>query len=61
MDDEDDAGELSRPLMRSDVVDDAGDEQPPRNHSQRAPMSDMPRAVQAAQERDVEDVWAELG
>ncbi|KAI0719944.1 hypothetical protein C8T65DRAFT_634405 [Cerioporus squamosus] len=58
LDDEEDAGELGQPLMRSDVVFDAGDE-PPR--TQRAPMTDMPRAVQAAQERDEEDVWASLG
>ncbi|KAI0801109.1 hypothetical protein C8Q74DRAFT_1240336 [Fomes fomentarius] len=58
MEDEEDAGELGRPLMRSDVVFDAGDEPPARN--QRAPMSDMPRAVQAAQERDQEDLWAEM-
>ncbi|TBU49900.1 hypothetical protein BD309DRAFT_946468 [Dichomitus squalens] len=56
MEDEEDAGELARPLIRSDVVFDAGEE-----HPQRAPMSDMPRAVQAAQERDEEDVWASLG
>ncbi len=58
MEDEEDAGELGRSLMRSDVVFDAGDEPPARN--QRAPMSDMPRAVQAAQERDQEDLWAEM-
>ena len=56
MEDEEDAGELGRPLMRSDVVFDSGDEPGPR-----APMTDMPRAVQAAQERDEEDVWASLG
>ena len=58
MEDEEDAGELARPLIRSDVVFDAGDEP---SRTQRAPMSDMPRAVQAAQERDEEDMWASLG
>ncbi|RPD82402.1 hypothetical protein L226DRAFT_25057 [Lentinus tigrinus ALCF2SS1-7] len=58
LEDEEDAGELGRPLMRSDVVFDAGDEP---SRTQRAPMTDMPRAVQAAQERDEEDVWASLG
>ncbi|KAI1788818.1 hypothetical protein LXA43DRAFT_1096987 [Ganoderma leucocontextum] len=56
MEDEEDAGELARPLMRSDVVFDAGEER-----LQRAPMTDMPRAVQAAQDRDEEDMWASLG
>ncbi|KAI0778341.1 hypothetical protein BD413DRAFT_601122 [Trametes elegans] len=54
MEDEDE--ELGRPLIRSDVVFDASDDQAPR-----APLSEMPRAVQAAQERDTEDMWAELG
>ena len=57
LEDEEDAGELARPLIRSDVVFDAGDEP---SRTQRAPMSDMPRAVQAAQERDQEDLWAEM-
>ncbi|PIL31803.1 hypothetical protein GSI_06507 [Ganoderma sinense ZZ0214-1] len=56
MEDEEDAGELARPLIRSDIVFDAGEERP-----QRAPMTDMPRAVQAAHERDEEDMWASLG
>ncbi len=56
LEDEEDAGELTRPLIRSDVVFDAGEERP-----QRATMTDMPRAVQAAQERDEEDMWASLG
>ena len=59
MEDEEDAGELGRPLMRSDVVFDAGGEEQPRNP--RPPMhTDMPRAVQAAQERDDEDLWAAI-
>lgn len=46
--DEEERGELSRPLIRDPVVFDAS-------------STPMPRAVQAAQERDEEDVWAELG
>ena len=70
-DDEDDAGaggELSRPLIRSnDVVFDAGEAAaapagPPPTNAQRAnALPAMPRAAQAAQERDAEDMWAELG
>ena len=65
-DEEDAAAELGRPLMRSDVVFDAADEQPqqqpPRTNVQRATaLSQMPRAAQAAQDRDAEDMWAELG
>lgn len=56
MEDEDE--ELGRPLMRSDVVFDAA-EDPARGA--RAPMSDMPRAAQAVQDRDLEDMWAEIG
>lgn len=56
MEDEEDAAELARPLMRSDVVFDAVEERP-----QRTAVTDMPRAVQAAQERDEEDMWASLG
>ncbi|KAL1951427.1 hypothetical protein VTO73DRAFT_576 [Trametes versicolor] len=56
MEDEDE--ELGRPLMRSDVVFDAA-EDPARGA--RAPMSDMPRAAQAVQDRDMEDMWAEIG
>lgn len=56
MEDEEDSGELARPLIRSDIVFDAGEERP-----HRAPVTDMPRAVQAAQERDEEDMWASLG
>ena len=62
-DEEDVASELGRPLIRSDVVFDAEDgQQPPRTNVQRAnALSEMPRAAQAAQERDAEDMWAELG
>lgn len=57
MDAEDPASEeLSRSLIRDPVVFDA-------NEEQRAPAAatPMPRAVQAAQDRDAEDMWAELG
>ncbi|KAH9944254.1 uncharacterized protein BXZ73DRAFT_39449, partial [Epithele typhae] len=63
MEDEDETGgELGRPLIRSsDVVFDAAEE-PPRTNVQRAnALSDMPRAVQAAQNREQEDMWAALG
>lgn len=55
MEDEDE--ELGRPLIRSDVVFDAEDS----TRAPRAPMTAMPHAVQAAQNRDMEDVWAEIG
>ncbi|KZT02468.1 uncharacterized protein LAESUDRAFT_730217 [Laetiporus sulphureus 93-53] len=58
MEDDEPEDELGQPLIRNPVVFDAGEE---RNHSRRASPSDMPRAAQAAQERDTEDVWAELG
>lgn len=45
-------GELGRPLIQDPVVFDA---------EERTYASPMPRAVQASQERDEEDVWAELG
>ncbi|OCH86049.1 hypothetical protein OBBRIDRAFT_761971 [Obba rivulosa] len=54
---DDEGGELGQPLIRDDVVFDAGEEQ----GATRAPLTDMPRAVQAVQERDAEDVWAEIG
>lgn len=47
---EDSAADLRRPL-----IFDADQEQRP------AAMTPMPRAVQAVEERDAEDVWAELG
>ncbi|KAI0697548.1 hypothetical protein BC835DRAFT_1413584 [Cytidiella melzeri] len=50
MEAEEPAGELSRPL-----IFDADQEQRP------AAMTPMPRAVQAVEDRDAEDVWAELG
>ena len=57
---EDDSDELRAPLARNPVLFDAREEQPQRPAT-RGPMSDMPRAAQAARDRDEEDVWAELG
>ena len=48
------ADELGRPLIRDDLVFDADEQRP-------ASMTPMPRAVQAVEDRDTEDVWAELG
>ena len=48
--------ELRAPLAGNPLIFDARDGRP----AQRT-MSDMPRAAQAAQDRDDEDVWAELG
>jgi hypothetical protein len=55
---DDESDGLRTPLHRNAVLFDAQDSQQP---SQRGPMSDMPRAAQAARERDEEDMWAELG
>jgi hypothetical protein len=49
---------LHAPLHRNPVLFDAQENEGP---SQRAPVSDMPRAVDAARERDEEDMWAGLG
>ena len=57
MEDEDESDDLGRPLIRNPVVFDAGEETP----APRAPITAMPLAVQAVQNRDTEDVWAELG
>lgn len=57
--DEEDA-ELGRPLVRNSVLFDAGAEQT-RSGQYKVDPTDMPRAVQAARDRDAEDVWAELG
>ena len=54
--DDDSSDELGRPLIRSDVVFDASEEA-----MRPTTMTPMPRAAQAVQERDTEDVWAELG
>jgi hypothetical protein len=50
--DEEDA-ELNRPLVRNSVLFDAS--------RQEQVSTDMPRAAQAARDRDAEDMWAELG
>ncbi|KAI0296236.1 hypothetical protein BC826DRAFT_1091196 [Russula brevipes] len=55
---DDESDGLQTPLHRNAVLFDAQGGQPP---SQRGPMSDMPRAAQAASERDEADMWAELG
>jgi hypothetical protein len=56
--DEESDGLHHTPLPRGSVLFDAqGEQRPP----ERGPMSDMPRAVQSARERDEEDMWAELG
>lgn len=58
----DEEDELSRPLVRNQVVFDIeADVRPPGERGSRDYHSDMPRAVQAARNRDVEDVWAEIG
>ena len=56
IEDDDDENELGRPLIRDDVLFDATSRNPTSNAA-----SPMPRAVQSAQERGTEDVWAELG
>lgn len=57
MEDEDIEDELGRPLIRDAVVFDASEEAA----QSRTTLSDMPRAIQAVHDRDMEDVWAELG
>ncbi|KAK7695184.1 hypothetical protein QCA50_002374 [Cerrena zonata] len=57
MEGEEESDELGRPLMRDQIVFDAAEEQ----RRSRAAMANMPRAAQAVQERDEEDMWAELG
>lgn len=59
MDSDDD--ELSRPLVRNPVLFDAGQDPRPEDDQRREPLTEMPRAAQAVRDRDVEDVWAELG
>ncbi|KAI0308176.1 hypothetical protein B0F90DRAFT_1680747 [Multifurca ochricompacta] len=56
-DDEESDG-LRTPLYRNPVLFDS---QAGQRSTQRGPTSDMPRAAQAARERDEEDIWAELG
>jgi len=50
---------LHAPLHRNAVLFDAQDNQ--QHAHAHGPMSDMPRVIQAARERDEEDMWAELG
>ena len=52
---DDESDGLQSPLHRNAVLFEA------QNGQQRGPVSDMPRAVQGARERDEEDMWAELG
>lgn len=56
IEDDGEEDELGRPLINDGVLFDATDGHPTSNAA-----SPMPRAVQAAQERGTEDVWAELG
>lgn len=56
---EEEGEELGRPLIRNPVVFDAAEDQP--TPPARKPMTAMPHAVQAVQDRDAQDVWAELG
>jgi len=53
---DDEENELGRPLIRDGVLFDATSRHPTSNAA-----SPMPWAVQAAEERGAEDVWAELG
>ena len=53
-DEEETDSELGRPLFDANASRSNTNESPPA-------LSAMPRAVQAAQDRDAEDVWAELG
>jgi len=57
MEDDEREGELGRPLIHDSVLFDAEADR----RAARAPLSSMPRAEQAAQDRDDDDVWAELG
>jgi len=55
----DDEGDGLHTAFHRDAVlfDTQGSQRPPQSD----PLSDMPRAAQAARERDEEDLWAELG
>lgn len=58
---EDDAdAELNRPLVPNSVLFDAENDRRREEQRQRE-FANMPRAAQAARDRDTEDVWAELG
>jgi len=56
VEDDDEENELGRPLIRDGVLFDATNRNPTSDAA-----SPMPLAVQSAQERGTEDVWAELG
>jgi len=53
---DDDENELGRPAIRDGVLFDATSRNPTSDAA-----SPMPRAIQSVQERNAEDVWAELG
>ena len=55
---DDESDGLRSPLHRNAVLFDAQNGQ---DSTQRGPVSDMPRAVQGARDRDEEDMWAEFG
>ncbi|KAI5997988.1 hypothetical protein EDD15DRAFT_2194234 [Pisolithus albus] len=57
LEDEDGDAELGRPLVRDSTLFDAQEEE----EEERPRMTTMPRAAQAIDERDAEDVWAEIG
>lgn len=59
-DDEDD-GEINRPLIHNPVLFDASSDQQPDKSQRQETFTHMPRAVQGVHDRDAEDVWAELG
>ncbi|TFK30871.1 hypothetical protein FA15DRAFT_662934 [Coprinopsis marcescibilis] len=60
---DDDDDEVNRPLVRNPVIFDAENTRLDERGTAGAPrkFTDMPRAAQAAQERNSEDVWAEFG
>ena len=58
MEGDDSSDELGRPLIRDNVLFDANEQQPAQRP---AAMTPMPRAAQAVQNRDEEDMWASLG
>ncbi|PPR00034.1 hypothetical protein CVT24_009043 [Panaeolus cyanescens] len=57
--DEDESGELNRPLVRNSVLFEAQEE------NNRRPgegiSNNMPKVAQGIRDRDMEDVWAEMG
>ncbi|RDB29353.1 hypothetical protein Hypma_015769 [Hypsizygus marmoreus] len=61
IDSDDDNDDASRPLVYNPVVFDATADESPAANPPRDAFTDMPRAVEAARDRDEEDVWARLG